>query len=374
MSSALRIALLLETSGGGSGSHVLDLTRGLLQRGHDVTVFWAPGRAQADFVAELHAIEGATVRQVPMNRAVGPGDLTSWRLLARAVRAERPFDILHAHSSKAGALTRLLPRSIPGRRIYTPHAFRTMDPGIGRTKGLFYSRIERLLAPAAARIITVSQAEYDHARALGIAADRLRLVVNGVDLPASADRATARTEMGLAEADVAIGFIGRLDPQKDPLRFIAAATEAARTAPGAQAVVIGDGLLRAACESAAEGAPIRFLGWRDAPALIPGLDIFCMTSRYEAMPYTLIEALHGAVPIVTTAVGGATETVIDGENGFVLPVEAPASDIARAMGDIAGDPDRRAAFAQASLRLAQSRTIDTMITETLTVYHEALSR
>lgn len=372
MSGRLKIALILETSGGGSGRHVLDLAAGLAGRGHAVTVIWAPDRAQDDFVTQLQALEGVRALALPMRRAVGLHDLRARKALAALLRAEGPFDILHGHSSKAGALLRLLGGGIPGARIYTPHAFRTMDPGLSGAPRMIYGLIERLLAPRADRIIAVSGAEKAHAESLGIAPARVAVVVNGVRLPDHADRAGARAAMGLNDDQIAVGFIGRLEPQKDPLRFVSAMARAVTDAPALRGVVIGDGPLRAGAEAAAPAGALRFLGWQDGPALIPGLDIFCMTSRYEAMPYTLLEALHAGVPIVTTDVGGAAETVVEGQNGHILPLDSDSAAIGAALAGLAADNARRAGFGQASRQMAQRRSIDAMVDGTLAVYEAAL--
>lgn len=374
VTSPLRIALILETSGGGSGRHVLDLARELVQRGQDVTVIWAPDRAQDDFVAALEAEDAITALPLSMHRAVGPKDMRSLQALRSLLARQAPFDILHGHSSKAGALIRLLPRSVPGARIYTPHAFRTMDPGLGQPQRMIYGTIERALASRAARIITVSQAEYDHAVTLSIPPARLRIVVNGVALPEDATRSAARRAMGLAEQSVAVGFIGRLERQKDPLRFVRAVSMAAETVPNLRGIVIGDGPLRTEAEALARSGVVQFMGWQDGPRLMAGLDLFCMTSRYEAMPYTLLEALHAGVPIVTTAVGGAGESVLDGETGRILPIDSTAEALAKALGDLAGDHSRRSDFGAAAATLAHRRSIDVMVDETLAVYADAMVR
>ncbi len=374
MSGTLRVALILETSGGGSGRHVLDMAGGLSARGHEVTVIWSPTRAQDDFKAALASLPWVETHVLEMNRSVGLSDLKSLRALAALLGRLPNFDILHGHSSKAGALVRLLPRSVSGARIYTPHAFRTMDPKLKAPGRQIYGLLERVLAPRADRIIAVSAAERDHAvTRLGLSGSRVRCVVNGAYLPEGANRAAARAEMGLAEDQIAVGFIGRLDAQKDPLRFVAAIRHAAGRIPALRGVVIGDGALRQEAEAAAEGSPVRFLGWRDGPALFPGLDLFCMTSRYEAMPYTLIEALHSGTPIVTTAVGGAEETVIAGENGRILPLDSPPEAIGEALAELAGDPAARDVMGAANRSLARGRTVDVMVRETLEIYAEALA-
>ncbi|MDW3223634.1 MAG: glycosyltransferase family 4 protein [Paracoccaceae bacterium] len=364
----LKIALVLETSGGGSGRHVLDLAQGLAEQGHAVTVIWSPVRAQEDFRLQLLSMKQVDNLPIAMHRPVGLHDFKSLQALATTLRAHGPFDVLHGHSSKAGALIRLLPRSIPGSRIYTPHAFRTMDPTMGRMGALVYGTIERVLALRADHIIPVSSAEKAHGIELGIKAQKMTTVVNGATLPPGADRVAARAFMGLAADDFAVGFIGRLDPQKAPLRFVEAILLAARDAPNLRGMVIGDGNLRDAAEAKNTGEVVRFLGWQDGPALFPGLDVFCMTSHFEAMPYTLIEALHAGVPIVTTAVGGVQETVQEGENGFVLPTDCDPSAIAERLTTLAANPDLRQAFSARAQLLARERTIENMVRETLAVY------
>ena len=374
MPQPLRIALVLETSGGGSGRHALDLAEGLAEVGHKVTVIWSPVRAQEDFRARLFALKDVRNLKLTMHRAVGLADASSLRALKSLLRRHGPFDILHGHSSKAGALIRLLPRSVPGARIYTPHAFRTMDPDMSRRARRIYGTIERMLAPRADQIITVSTAEYQHAAALGIKADKLTTVVNGAALPGDANRAAARALMGLAPEEVAVGFIGRLDDQKAPLRFVEAASRAARAAPNLRGLVIGDGSLRAQAEALNSADAVRFLGWQNGPALFPGLDVFCMTSHYEAMPYTLLEALHAGVPIVTTDVGGVAETVNEGANGYVLPTDSGASVIAEPLIKLATNAEQRMAMGRESRKMASARTVPTMVNDTIGVYHAARAR
>jgi len=372
MTHKMRIALVLETSGGGSGRHVLDLAEGLAAMDHDVTVIWSSVRATEDFIAQLHAISGLTLHSIDMHRAVTPKDYSSLQALRSLMRSLPDFDILHAHSSKAGALVRMLPKSIRGKRIYTPHAFRTMDPTLGQPQRVIYATIERILAPRSDQIIAVSQAESDHAQTLGIPAEKLSVIVNGAELPKSANRETARDAMGVAANDIVFGFVGRLEPQKDPVRFVQAINVASQQIPKLRGVVIGDGALRADAETANIYGSATFLGWQDAPALMPGLDAFVMTSTYEAMPYTLIEALHAGLPIVTSAIGGADEAVQENQNGHVIPLTAPAKNFADTFVDLARNTKKRMSFGTTSKQRAERRTIPVMTKETIAVYTAAL--
>src|SRR5690606_27955331 len=110
------------------------------------------------------------------------------------IREMGPFDIIHGHSSKAGALTRLaLPRR-HARRIYTPHAFRTMDPTLGKGASLVYGAIESLLGRFFSdAVVCVSDDEKAHAATLLRIPERLlHTVINGVGAPSPMDGAELR--------------------------------------------------------------------------------------------------------------------------------------------------------------------------------------
>jgi hypothetical protein len=115
--SPLRICHVLEPSGAGSGQAVLALARRGLSRGDDVTLVYAPGRAEPAFVAALSALPGLKTHSIPMQRKVGGRDIfDGWRLYC-LLRRIGPFDFIHGHSSTAGVLARIAKISLPGTTI-----------------------------------------------------------------------------------------------------------------------------------------------------------------------------------------------------------------------------------------------------------------
>lgn len=366
----LKIALVLEPSGGGSGRHVLDLAEALAKGGHDVCVFWSSVRAEDSWVAQLRSIAGVRQVDVMLQRAVGLHDIKGFFDLRRALIAHGPFDVVHAHSSKAGALVRMMSRRVAPIRVYTPHALRTMDPDISGKAALVFGKIEALLALRGDPIIAVSAAEKAHAETLGISAAQVRVVPNGAAPKTGMGRDAARATFGAVPDDYVVGFIGRMVPQKDPLRFVDSVARAAAEAPNLKAVMMGDGPLMAEAQARAKDAPITFLGWCDAPALVAGLDTLCVTSRYEALAYSFLEALHAGVPIISAGVGGVEECVIEGETGYVVPVDADAEDFAKVLKKLA-DQAQRVAFSKASTDLASLRTVEAMAKATVEVYRAA---
>ena len=373
----LHILEVLEPSGGGSGRHFVDLCAGLKARGHRVTAVYSPVRAEDRFVRQLLALDLAKVIPLPMLRAVGPKDLTSWRALARVIHEEGPFDIIHGHSSKAGALTRL---RLPGPhvpRIYTPHAFRTMDPTLSSKGRLVFGAIESLLGRFFTdRVICVSKNEYDHARKLGIPAGKLAVVVNGVGTIPEGRRPEIRVQLGLPQNALVFGFIGRLSAQKAPERLVAAFAAIARTVPQARLLIIGSGELESDVRNqiSAAGLTDRVVINAELPGTeaLQAIDVLVMTSRYEAMSYVMLEAAAAGLPLILTDVGGTSNVLAHDVNGLVVPNTDDTATLAAAMSKLAA-PVTRARLTDAARARRHGYGVDTMIDQTLDVYRQALT-
>ena len=373
-----RLSLLqvLEPSGGGSGRHFLDLCRAMQHRGHSVTAVYSPVRAEPAFVAELENIGLDRVIPLAMRRAPGPWDLTAWWRLRKIAATHGPFDLIHGHSSKAGALTRL---RLPGRHVpvlYTPHAFRTMDPTLGAKGRLIYGGIERLLGTLLTdRLVCVSQDEYNHALSLGIPEKCLRVVVNGVSAPPLSQRAAIRRRYGIPQDALLFGFVGRMTRQKAPERLVEAFARIAADVPQAHLLMIGIGEL---AESV--GNMIKVAGLEDRARLdgsVPGVtainafDAVVMPSRYEAMSYVMLEAAAAGKPLLLADVGGARTVLEHGRNGYIVPNSDDPEALAAAMARLA-DPALLASFTAEARRRKDGYTLTGMADKTEKIYHDLL--
>lgn len=373
----LKILEVLEPSGGGSGRHFVDLCAGLKDRGHMVTAVYSPVRAEARFVRELMGLDLAKVIALPMLRAVGPKDYASWRALERVIGADGPFDIIHGHSSKAGALTRL---RLPGPhvpRIYTPHAFRTMDPTLSSKGRLIFGVIEGLLGRFLTdRLICVSQNEYDHALELGIPAGKLAVVVNGVGAMPNGRRAEIRSRFEIPQDALVFGFIGRLSAQKAPERLIAAFAAIAGAVPQARLLIIGSGELEAEVrrQITTTGISDRVVIDADLPGpeALQAIDVLVMTSRYEAMSYVMLEGAAAGLPLILTDVGGTSNVLDHDVNGLVVPNSDDTAPLAAAMARLA-DPATRTRLAAAASERSDRYGVDAMVDQTLGLYRQALA-
>jgi glycosyltransferase involved in cell wall biosynthesis len=370
-----RVLLALEAAGGGAGRHVRDLAEGLTQRNHNVCIVYSPDRADEDFVDAIHELPSVSVHELPMRRAVGLHDAGQVRALRRLIRSIGPFDIAHGHSSKAGALLRLAARRERIPCIYTPHAFITLDPEISGLKRFAYGVAERRLAPLARRIICVSNSEYDHAVRLGIIPERLRVVHNGIGRLPPVDRRLIRDRYGLPDEAIVIGCVGRLAHQKAVERLLSAFAMGAADLPNARLMVVGDGPDRQMLEALASRQGLKsrilFTGAVDGASAMAAFDVFALPSRYEALPYVLLEAAARGLPIVMSDTGGAGSVVREGVNGFIVPQRDTEAFSARLL-ELCRKPFQRERMGQRSIEVARGFTADQMVMDTLAVYEECL--
>src|SRR5262249_860078 len=124
---ALRVALVTEVADTGLGLFLESLAQGLAARGHEVHLLFFGKRADPNILARLRQ-KGVTLKNIAMDRRPGLADVASaWRLRDYLVQ-HGPFDILHGHSSKGGAIARLAGIGLGAAKLYTPHAFYTLAP------------------------------------------------------------------------------------------------------------------------------------------------------------------------------------------------------------------------------------------------------
>jgi len=315
----MRIALVLEATTGGTARHVVDLSAELIRGGNSLTLIYSPIRADSRFEAEIASLAFEHVERLPMRRAVGPWDIKTALALRRIIDRLGPFDVIHGHSSKAGALARLVtPRGTA--RVYTPHAFRTMDPELKPWLEWMYGGAERALAALTDCALVGSEQELKEAVRLGLRADAVRRVAFGLADGPQVSRSEARSLIGLDDDDVVVGFVGRVTHQKAPERVIEAI--AASRHRKLRLVIAGDG-----DQTASIGALIRqrgledrvkMLGWVDGRAVMPAFDLLMVPSRYESLGYVYIEALAARVPVLASPTGLAPGLYADGRLGRLV--------------------------------------------------------
>ena len=258
-----------------------------------------------------------------------PAILEGTTRLADAIRAARPHvvHIWQDGSILAGGLAALaagVPRIVLNVRSLPP--IDRPDRDRPEYEGIFRG----LLAAPGVRLTANSHAAARrYAAWLSLDPARVGVIYNGVDaLPrtgAPADLAKAALfEARAGRGDFTVGTVMRLDGNKRPFLWLDAAARILARAPRTRFVVVGDGPLREDCVlyAARLGLADRvvFVGCTERVGYwLDRMDAFVLLSLVEGLPNVLIEAQHAGVPVVTTDVGGAAETIDAGRTGLLLP-------------------------------------------------------
>jgi glycosyltransferase involved in cell wall biosynthesis len=302
---------------GGAAVVAAQLTESQLARGWDVAV----ASPERPFLSERIRQAGAAWHPWPARRSPGPSTLLETVRLTRIVAKARP-DLVHLHSSKAGAAGRL---ALRGRTatVFQPHGWSFLAvTGPLRAATVAW---ERSAARWADRIICVSKAEQRLADAKGIPG-RWEIVPNGVDLSAfaaagPAESVAARARLRLAENPLVV-CVGRLSAAKGQELLLAAWPYVLARVPNAELVLVGDGPDAGRLRADAP-ARVSFAGERaDVVDWLRAADVVAVPSRWEGMSLTMLEAMAVARSVVATDVSGAREALGAGA-GAIVPVDDP---------------------------------------------------
>jgi glycosyltransferase involved in cell wall biosynthesis len=327
----LHLITMLEL--GGAQQNTLFTVANLDRKRFEVSLAYGPGGildAEAEKIPDLRRFE---IRNLV--RPIHPlKDFLCILELAELFKKERP-DFVHTHSSKAGIVGRIAARmaGVPCI-VHSIHGFGFNPYQNFLVRNLFIL-LERLTAPWTAKLVAVSSENIREGLSLGIGTkEQYELIRSGVDLEKirktaqASDRTKLRAALGLSPDQKAVLTVGPFKPQKDPVAFVRMAARAAKNCSQAVFLMVGDGELRPQVEAAARegnlGDRLKLLGWRrDIPELLNACDLFALTSLWEGLPRSGVEALIVGKPVVACAVNGVPEIVREGENGSLFPPRQP---------------------------------------------------
>ncbi len=265
------------------------------------------------------------------------GDSQALLELRRLLAKLKP-DVVHAHSSKAGALVRLAALSMPLDVVYSPHSYGFLQKDAGGVRRALYFAAEAALG----RIphLTVACGNDEYAQALRVAR-RVKLVPNMIDL---ADFEDPKPISRSAE-HLVVAMCGEIRPQKNFPLFC----EIARlcTADRMRFVWLGGGRLP---DHVALPDNLTVSGWLSRRGLLRELrkaHAFCQTSLWEGLPISVLEAMATGLPVLAYPAIGNGELVVEGENGYLC---RDAGEFAKRLRELAADEPRRVALGHASRR------------------------
>lgn len=311
----MNILLVSQPARDGVLRHVAALVDFLLAQGDQVHLAYSDYDASDQFHELIDRVRkhGGRLLNLGVRNAPQLRDVLATIQLRALIRSLRP-DLIHAHSSKAGALVRGL--GLFGVRtpiFYTPHSYYLMHAP-EKPKARIFHNLERLFGRVGTTI-TMSRCESDFAaKVIRVPASQQLLNENGVDFsvfqPATpAVQREVRKRFGLPLDAKIIGSVGRFSPQKDPLTMYAAFAEAIRQYPDVHLAHVGQGELQTQMDELIATQGIRDQCHRlpymnDTSDFYRALDGFLLTSRYEGMSYAVLEALATNLPLALTLAPG----------------------------------------------------------------------
>lgn len=261
--------------------------------------------------------------------------------VAAELRRERA-DLLVCHGYKAGVIGWFAARRagipvIAVSRGWTAHTLKVRA----------YEALDRRMLQRMDAVVCVSAAQAAKVARTAIARDCLHVIHNSVDPTRFRHRDAAGRAIleGLfaSPPNVIIAAVGRLSPEKGFDQLIHAARLIVRARDRIGIVLIGEGpdrrMLEALVRASGLESSVVFAGFRtDVDRLIPCADVLVQASHTEGLPNVVLEACAAGLPVVATDVGGTSEIIEDGVNGFLVPAAVPSA-LAQRVIDIVRSPD-----------------------------------
>jgi glycosyltransferase involved in cell wall biosynthesis len=381
------LAVLGEVDAGGQNVHVAELSAALARAGHEVTVYTRrDDPAQEQCVA---APGGYRVVHVPAGPAapVPKDELLPYmeefaKFLEVDWLCERP-DVVHAHFWMSGLASTLAAASLGVPVVQTFHALGTVKrrhQGEADTSPPQRVGIERALANRVAKVVATCSDEMFELGRMGLLRGRMSVVPCGVDLR----RFSASGPSMPRNGEHRLVAVGRLVPRKGFDTAIAAL----RHLPKTELVIAGGpakgkltddpeaNRLKDLAARAGVADRVRFVGQvsrRNMPKLFRSADLVVCTPWYEPFGIVPLEAMACGVPVVAGAVGGLTDTVVDGITGALVPPKQPVA-LAKAIRKLLADPAARKAYGFAAADRVRARySWDRIAVDVLAVYGEVVS-
>jgi len=315
------LQIITRSDWAGGQKVVYALVKGLNDRyKNEIEIEVACGKENGILVKELEDI-GIKVHVVPdLVREISLlKDLKAYYELKKIIK-QGNFDVVHLHSSKAGILGRIAAKKcMISNIIYTVHGWWPIEQYKGLKQSLFVF-VERFAAKYCDKIVFLCQKDKKKAMAWKIGNEKQYVVVPNAIIPIEKPvRGQLRAELAIPENVKIVGNVARLDPQKNPLRFLGIAKEVISKLSNVVFIWIGGSVVDDFYGQKVEEFlkinkelqdRIFFLPFRkDAVKLMADFDIFLLTSDSEGMPLSVLEARSLGIPVVSTDVGCVGEMI-----------------------------------------------------------------
>jgi len=354
---------------GGITTYLFNLSQGLLERGHQVTIISSGGSWQKNF--ENLGIQHVTSEAFDIKSELHP---RLWQFLPklRSFVKENSIDVLHAHKR----VTQVLAQTVSVLECV---------PYISTCHGFYKLRLGRRIFPAwGSRVIAISKQVAEYLKNdCGVSAEKITTIPNALrpefaQNPVSTEeRDTVRKAYGLKPDSIVIGTTGRLVKVKGCDELLCAAKLLSEFHENIQVLIVGEGDQRAELFDLKNqlllDGKVSILGeMKDIRPALQAMDIFVApVSWEEGFGYSVLEAMHYGKPVIASNAGGLPCLVEDGVTGFLIPPGNRAG-LVKALQTLVSGFALRKKMGEAGIRKARNEfSWNSMVSETEKIYERA---
>lgn len=287
------------------------------------------------------------------------------RALVGYARAMPSYDIIHLHISARGSYKR---KSIMARMAHKAGKKVILHDHDGEFKkafeesGYVYRSDVRKTFAIADRVVVLSEEWRDYFAENVCDPEKIHVVHNGVKVPNQPCSSCSHQD---------VLFLGRLDARKSPDVLLRASREVLKRFPETKVVFGGDGEVeknKRLAEELGIADRCEFCGWvtgDEREALFEHAAVYCLPSKNEGMPMSVLEAMARGIPTIATSVGGIPQVIRDGVNGYLMPVD-DESKLSGLLCTLMGSEDLRLSIGRAgrstiSGRFNVKRNVDAIV-------------
>lgn len=305
-----KVLHIVESFGSGVFSFLVDLVNGTY-KDFDITIAYGVREETLDNFREYFDESIKFIKVENFTRSINPKkDLKALKEIKDIIKNEKP-DIVHLHSSKAGILGRLAVNGNKIKMFYNPHGFSFLKKDDTKLKRMIYWLIEKITViwNRKCTIVGCSNGEYLEAKKLN---KNSVCINNGIDINKLKEETKGLVPNKINYKNIKICTVGRIGYQKNPEMF----NKIAEAFPKIDFTWIGEGDLRDKLTS----KNVNVTGWKERKEVLQILnnnDIFILTSLWEGLPISLLEAMYmKKICIVSNCIGNR-DVIVNGKNGFI---------------------------------------------------------
>lgn len=306
-----KILHVVEAMGGGIFSYIVELANGLSED-FDVTIAYGIRTETPKNYADYFNENVHLIKVNSFSRSLNPvKDFKACFEVRKIVKKVEP-DIIHLHSSKAGAIGRISLSASHRKMFYTPHGYSFFMEDIPAFKRKIFRQVERVLGKKGCMTIACGKGEWEKSK---MVTSNSTYVSNGINM-SKIDKVMGRIGNKTASKETRHEFtvytVGRITYQKNPEKF----NRIAELLPEIKFVWIGEGDMKECLTS----SNIEVTGWKDGDetiALAMQGDIFILPSRWEGLPISLLEAMYMEKLCIVSDVVGNNDLIFNNVTGFV---------------------------------------------------------